>query len=53
MQLPSWIPQVGKPWNPAFHEAWEEMTPNEKRWSFLFDVFACLAFFAIAWAMFS
>lgn len=37
-KLPKWIPQVSKPWNPAYKEVWEAMTPNEKRWSFLVDV---------------
>lgn len=37
-QLPTWIPQVPKPWNPAYHETWEAMTPNERRWSFIVDM---------------
>ncbi len=37
MKLPVWIPQVSKPWNPAFQETWGVMTPNERRWSWVFD----------------
>lgn len=35
--MPEWIPQVRRPWNPAYQEVWDMMTPDEKRSSFLFD----------------
>lgn len=38
MKLPSWVPQVLKPWNPAYHDTWGTMSPNDRRWSFLVDV---------------
>lgn len=37
MKLPNWIPQVGRPWNYAYGDVWDAMTPNERRASWLFD----------------
>lgn len=37
MRAPKWIPQVRRPWNPAYREVWDAMSPDERRWSFLFD----------------
>ncbi len=37
MKLPRWIPQVSRPWNPAFRETWDAMTTVERQMSFLFD----------------
>lgn len=37
MKPPKFIPEVRKPWNPVFRDTWERMTPDERRWSFLFD----------------
>lgn len=39
MKLPEWFPQVSRPWNPAYRETWDAMTPDEKRWSCLADMF--------------
>jgi hypothetical protein len=41
MKLPRWIPQTPKPWNPAWRETWEAMTPNGRRWSFVIDMIIC------------
>lgn len=38
MKAPRWIPKVRKPFNPAFHDTWDAMTDDEKRWSFLLDM---------------
>ena len=38
MKLPSFIPQVSRPWNANDNATWAAMTPNERRWSFLFDM---------------
>jgi len=51
MKIPSWVPQVPRPFNPAFSDVWDEMSPDERRASFLFDavlvaVVAALVFFA-------
>lgn len=49
--MTSWLPEVPKPYNQAYQAVWDEMTPDERRWSFLFDVFvvviviAAVAFF--------
>jgi hypothetical protein len=43
MRLPDWFPQVPRPWNPAYREVWDAMTPNEKRWSALVDAVVVLA----------
>ncbi|UTC29849.1 hypothetical protein BAJUN_02190 [Bajunvirus bajun] len=37
MQLPTWIPRISRPWNPAYRSTWDVMSDNEKRWSWLFD----------------
>jgi hypothetical protein len=37
MILPTWIPKVGRPFNPDYAETWEVMDDNAKRWSWLFD----------------
>lgn len=47
MKLPTFIPQVPKPWNPAYRETWNVMTPNEKRWSFLVDVVIVIVILSI------
>lgn len=39
MKIPEWVPQVSRPFNPAYREVWDVMTPNERRASFLFDAF--------------
>lgn len=41
MKLPDWIPQVTRPWNPAWRETWKAMTPDQRRASFLMDVVIC------------
>ena len=47
MKLPHWIPQVQRPWNPAFGETWDAMTPNERRASFLIDIAICGVFLSL------
>ena len=49
MKLPKWLPQIRRPWNPAYRDTWNTMTTTEKQASFLFDcalvglvVIACL-----------
>jgi hypothetical protein len=43
MRLPSWVPEVRRPWNPAFHDTWKAMTRTERQASFLFDCLVVLA----------
>jgi len=51
MQLPTWIPKVSRPWNPAYGPVWDKMSDNEKRWSWLFDAFVVVvALSVLAWA---
>ena len=38
MKLPTWLPKVSRPWNPAYGPVWDAMSDNEKRVSFLVDV---------------
>jgi hypothetical protein len=49
VKLPRWIPQVSLPWNKAFKDTWHAMTPNERRWSFLIDIFAVAMFLFFLW----
>lgn len=51
MKLPRFIPQVSKPWNPAWQDAWEAMTPNERRWSWLFDATLVVIVLVIVWVL--
>lgn len=52
MKLPEWVPQVARPWNPAFQDVWESMTPNERRASFAFDaILAAAVFIFLAWCV--
>jgi len=51
MRLPAWIPQVRKPWNPAYHGTWEAMTPNERRWSTVIDL-GVLIIAGLVWLVF-
>lgn len=44
MRLPDWLPQVNRPWNPAYRDVWDSMTPNEKRWSFVLDCLVSMVF---------
>lgn len=37
-KLPTWIPRISRPFNPAYHSTYDKMTDNERRWSFLIDV---------------
>lgn len=37
MKIPTWILVVNRPWNPAWQETWDAMTPSERRASWLFD----------------
>ncbi len=48
MQVPTWIPQVRRPWNPAYRETWDVMTPNDRRVSFLIDAAIVIAFLIVA-----
>lgn len=41
MKLPSWFPQVPRPWNPAYRGVWHLMTKEEKQWSLFVDL--CVA----------
>lgn len=34
---PTWIPRIGRPWNPAYGPVWDAMDDNAKRGSWLFD----------------
>ena len=36
--LPSFIPAVRRPWNPAYREVWDTMTHRERQWSLVADV---------------
>lgn len=49
MKLPTWIPQISKPFNPAYRDTWDAMSPNERRWSFLFDAGVVGAVLTAAW----
>jgi hypothetical protein len=49
MKLPTWIPKVPRPWNPAWCEAWDIMSDNEKRWSFVVDMVILASFFLFIW----
>lgn len=49
MNLPTWIPETPYPFNPAWQPAWEAMTPNERRASFLFDVGVWAIVFGLCW----
>lgn len=42
-KLPTWVPRVRRPWNPAYREVWDHMTDNDKRWSFVVDAAIVLA----------
>lgn len=37
-KLPTWIPRISRPFNPAYRSTYDRMTDNDKRWSFLIDV---------------
>ena len=50
MQLPTWIPKVPRPWNPAYQEVWDVMTDNEKRASFLVDVAIVALVLFLVWS---
>jgi hypothetical protein len=51
MKLPTWIPMVSRPWNPAYRSTWDAMDDNEKRWSWLVDAAVVLVALAvICWA---
>jgi hypothetical protein len=47
VKLPSWIPAVSRPWNPAYRPVWDVMTHQERQVSFLID----LAVIAIVMAL--
>jgi hypothetical protein len=50
MKIPTWVPKVSRPRNPAYGPTWDAMNDNEKRASFLVDmaiVAAALAIFAV------
>ena len=32
------IPQVSRPFNPAYRATWDAMTPRERQWSFIADM---------------
>lgn len=50
-KLPTWIPKVPRPFNPAYHSTWDAMSDNEKRWSFIVDiVIVAVAAGLIHWA---
>lgn len=37
MKLPRWVPEVRRPFNPAFRDTWEAMTHTERQVSWLVD----------------
>jgi hypothetical protein len=43
------IPEVGRPFNPAYHSVWGLMTHREKQFSFLFDVIVVLLATVLGW----
>jgi hypothetical protein len=47
MRLPDWIPETPRPFWQDKVEAWEAMTANERRWSFVIDVIFCVIFVAV------
>lgn len=49
MRLPDWVPEVPRPFNSDWAETWDVMTPNERRWSFIFDATVVAAVVALWW----
>jgi hypothetical protein len=49
MKAPNWIPKVSRPFNPAWSDAWDAMSDDEKRWSFLIDALLIAGVFGLAW----
>lgn len=48
--LPSFIPAVRRPWNPAYRDVWATMTHRERQLSFIADMLIVGAFLCvIAW----
>jgi hypothetical protein len=43
------IPEVGRPFNPAYHSVWGLMTRREKQASFLIDVIVVLLATGLGW----
>jgi hypothetical protein len=43
------IPEVGRPFNPAYRSVWGLMTRREKQFSFLFDCFVVLGCALVFW----
>lgn len=37
MKLPHWVPEVRRPFNPAFRDTWEAMSRTERQASWLVD----------------
>lgn len=52
MQLPNWFPQSPRPWNPAFAEVWDVMSPNQRRWDLLIDIALCAIILCAVGAVF-
>lgn len=49
MKLPRWFPAVRRPWNPAYREAWDVMTHEERQWSFAADLAIFAVVFGVVW----
>lgn len=47
-KLPEWVPQVSRPYNHAYREVWDAMTPNDRRWSFVVDVLVVIGIIVLA-----
>jgi hypothetical protein len=45
--MPRWIPQVSRPFNPAYGRVWKVMTPDERRASLLFDALVAVGSLAV------
>lgn len=44
MKLPDWVPEVRRPFNPAYRPVWEAMTHTERQASWLADwALVCVA----------
>ena len=38
MKIPDWLVNLSRPWNQMYREAWDAMTPKERRATFFMDV---------------
>lgn len=47
--IPDWLVNLSRPWNQMYREAWDAMTPRERRATFFFDVVILIFLITAVW----